>query len=338
VIDQVVQGMLKAAGQQLSLEINGNEARAGVDVFVAGHAGLRKPISTCDPCYSIWFTAECGYEKTFSKASLARYRVDHMKLPLFQIDAFTNRLFGGNPAAVVLLENWLPDKVLAAIAAENNLAETAFVILKSDVIPLRWFTPIVEIDLCGHATLAAAHVLFRHFIPTANQLTFSTRSGNLVVTRDADRLTMDFPARPGTPVEVTEKLITALGIRPREAFLARDLLAIFDRESDVQNLQPDFLHVAALDAFAVIVSAPGETTDFVSRFFAPRAGIPEDPVTGSAHCTLVPYWAARLGKPELTARQLSARRGELNCRLAGDRVFMSGGTVEYLRGEIDVQV
>lgn len=261
-----------------------------------------------------------------------------MKIPLFQIDAFTNRLFGGNPAAVVLLENWLPDKVLAAIAAENNLAETAFVLLKSDIIPLRWFTPTVEIDLCGHATLAAAHVLFRHFLPSADQLTFSTRSGNLIVTRDAERLTMDFPARPGTPIEVTGQLAAALASRPKEAFLARDLLAIFDCESEVQNLQPDFLQVAALEAFGVIVSAPGETVDFVSRFFAPRAGIPEDPVTGSSHCTLVPYWAARLGKSELTARQLSPRRGELHCRLAGDRVFIAGETVEYLRGEIDVQV
>ena len=270
--------------------------------------------------------------------SLARDRINLMKIPLFQIDAFTNRLFGGNPAAVVLLENWLPDKVLAAIAAENNLAETAFVLLKSDIIPLRWFTPTVEIDLCGHATLAAAHVLFRHFLPSADQLTFSTRSGNLIVTRDAERLTMDFPARPGTPIEVTGQLAAALASRPKEAFLARDLLAIFDCESEVQNLQPDFLQVAALEAFGVIVSAPGETVDFVSRFFAPRAGIPEDPVTGSSHCTLVPYWAARLGKSELTARQLSPRRGELHCRLAGDRVFIAGETVEYLRGEIDVQV
>lgn len=259
-----------------------------------------------------------------------------MKLPLFQIDAFTNHLFGGNPAAVVVLESWPPDRVLAAIAAENNLAETAFVILKPDAIALRWFTPTVEVDLCGHATLAAAHVLFRHFTPAANRLTFSTRSGDLVVTRDAARLTMDFPARPGAPVEVTDALASALGIRPRAAFLARDLLAILDRESEVQNLQPDIPRVAAIDALGVIVSAPGESVDFVSRFFAPRAGIPEDPVTGSAHCTLVPYWAARLGKAALTAKQLSARGGELDCRLAGERVFISGGAVEYLRGEIDI--
>lgn len=238
----------------------------------------------------------------------------------------------------MLLESWLPDKVLAAIAAENNLAETAFVIPGSDEIPLRWFTPTVEVDLCGHATLAAAHVLFRHVTPSANQITFATLSGNLVVTRDADRLTLDFPARPGVPVEVSEQLVSALGVKPKEVFLARDLLAILECESEVQNLRPDFGRIAALDAFAVIVSAPGETVDFVSRFFAPGAGIPEDPVTGSAHCTLVPYWAARLGKSSLTAKQLSPRGGDLGCRLSGHRVLISGGAVEYLRGEIDVLV
>lgn len=261
-----------------------------------------------------------------------------MKLPIFQIDAFTDQLFGGNPAADVLLESWLPDNVLAAIAAENNLSETAFVIPGPSEIPLRWFTPTVEVDLCGHATLAAAHVLFRHVTPSANQITFATRSGKLVVTADADRLTMDFPARPGISIDVSEQLVSALGIRPKQVFLARDLLAILDCESDVKNLKPDFARIAALDAFAVIVSAPGETVDFVSRFFAPGAGVSEDPVTGSAHCTLVPYWAARLGKSSLTAKQLSARGGNLNCRLAGNRVFISGSAVEYLRGEISVVV
>lgn len=257
-----------------------------------------------------------------------------MRLPLFQIDAFASQLFGGNPAAVVVLDEWLPDSALAAIAAENNLAETAYVILGHDVVPLRWFTPAVEVDLCGHATLAAADVLFRHYLPAADRLTFSTRSGNLTVTRDGGRLAMDFPARPGKSVATSQSLVSALGARPREAFLARDLLAIFDSESEVRALRPDLPRVASLDAFAVIVSAPGDGVDFVSRFFAPRAGIPEDPVTGSAHCTLVPYWAARLGKAELTAKQVSARGGELWCRLAGDRVVISGCAVEYLRGEI----
>jgi len=261
-----------------------------------------------------------------------------MKFPLFQIDAFTDHLFGGNPAAVVVLESWLPDEVLAAIAAENNLAETAFVIPGANEIPLRWFTPTVEVDLCGHATLAAAYVLFQNFTPSANELTFATRSGKVVVTQDADRLTLDFPARPGVSIEVSEQLVSALGVRPREAFLARDLLAVLDRESDVKNLQPDFSRIATLDAFAVIVSAPGEAVDFVSRFFAPGAGIPEDPVTGSAHCTLIPYWAERLGKSSLTAKQLSARGGDISCRFSGDRVFISGSAVQYLSGEINVVV
>ena len=259
-----------------------------------------------------------------------------MKLPLYQLDAFTSRLFGGNPAAVVLLDAWLPDSVLAAIAAENNLAETAFVIPRLEVSPLRWFTPAVEVDLCGHATLAAADVLFRYRFPKLARIVFSTKSGELAVTREGALLNMDFPARPGKPVAVTDALAAALGAQPRAAYLARDLLAIFDAESEVRSLRPDFARVAALDAFAVIVSAPGDTVDFVSRFFAPRAGIPEDPVTGSSHCTLAPYWAARLGKNRLTARQLSARGGDLLCELRGERVTIAGRVVEYLRGEIEV--
>lgn len=260
-----------------------------------------------------------------------------MKLPLYQVDAFTSRLFGGNPAAVVPLDDWLPDGVLAGIAAENNLAETAFVISRPDVVPLRWFTPTVEVDLCGHATLAAAHVLFRYYFPRTTRLTFSTRSGNLIVTREGELLSMDFPARPGQPVAVTDSLVAALGIRPREALLARDLMAIFDSEADVRDFRPDFQRIAALDAFAVIVTAPGDTVDFAYRFFAPRAGIPEDPATGSAHCTLVPYWAARLGKSKLVAKQLSVRGGDFFVNLRGDRVVIAGRTVEYLRGEITVE-
>ena len=240
-----------------------------------------------------------------------------MKLPLYQLDAFTSRRFGGNPAAVVLLDRWLPDSTLAAIAAENNLAETAFVIARANLSPLRWFTPAVEVDLCGHATLAAADVLFRYCYPQFDRLAFSTKSGELVVTRAGDLLTMDFPARPGAPVAVSDALTAALGSRPREAYLARDLLAIFDTESEVRALRPDFARVAALDAFALTVSAPGDTVDFVSRFFAPGVGIDEDPVTGSAHCTLMPYWAARLGKNALRAQQVSARGGDLWCELRG---------------------
>jgi PhzF family phenazine biosynthesis protein len=259
-----------------------------------------------------------------------------MRLPLYQVDAFTSRLFGGNPAAVVPLEAWLPDDVLAAIAAENNLPETAFVLPRHDPAPLRWFTPAVEVDLCGHATLATAHVLFEHVLPGRQRIAFSTRSGTLVVTRDGELLSMDFPARPGIEVAVTAELVAALGRRPSQAYRARDLMAVFDDESAVRDLEPDLERIATLDAFAVIATAPGREVDFVSRFFAPAQGIPEDPVTGSAHCTLTPYWAERLGKARLAARQLSRRGGELYCTLRGDRVDIAGRAVEYLRGEIIV--
>ena len=261
-----------------------------------------------------------------------------MKLPIYQVDAFTRRVFAGNPAAVVLLDEWLPDRTLAAIAAENNLAETAFVIPRGEAMPLRWFTPAVEVDLCGHATLATAHVLFRYTFPSEKRLTFSTRSGDLPVTREGDILTLDFPARPGKPVPISDALIAALGMRPREAYQARDLMAVFDSEAQVRDLQPDVQRVAELDTFALIVSSSGDAVDYVYRFFAPRHGIAEDPVTGSANCTLVPYWSERLGTTDLTARQLSARGGELRCTLRGDRVLISGNTVEYLRGEIDIEV
>lgn len=259
-----------------------------------------------------------------------------MKLPIYQVDAFTSRVFGGNPAAVVTLDRWLPDETLQAIAAENNLSETAFVLALEEPVPLRWFTPTIEMDLCGHATLAAGHVLFAYHYPSYRKVSFMTRSGLVAVTREGDLLSLDFPARPGTRTEVSDPLVAALGGRPREAYLARDILAVFETEAEIRDLRPNFERIAALDAFAVIASAPGTEVDFVSRFFGPRAGVPEDPVTGSAHCTLVPYWAARLAKQRLTARQLSRRGGELDCELRGDRVAIAGRTVEYLRGEIDL--
>jgi PhzF family phenazine biosynthesis protein len=257
-----------------------------------------------------------------------------MKFPIFQIDAFTSRLFRGNPAAVVILDEWLPDDVMAAVAAENNLAETAFVILQPEVVPLRWFTPALEVDLCGHATLAAAHVILNSYRPDKERVRFATRSGELAVGRSNGLLCMDFPARPAKPIEISDALVEALGVRPREVLLARDILAILDSEAQVKALRPDISRIAALDAFAVMVSARGSEVDFVSRFFAPNAGIAEDPVTGSAHCTLVPYWAAKLGKRAMSARQLSARGGELWVEMLGDRVTIAGNTVEYLRGEI----
>lgn len=261
-----------------------------------------------------------------------------MKLPIFQLDAFTCRRFGGNPAAVVVLSEWLPDKTLAAIAAENNLAETAFVIPAGDVMPLRWFTPTTEIDLCGHATLATAHVLLQTYFPALERVRFSTRSGELTVSRvslpAAEGLRLDFPARPGQSVPLDNEMAAALGIPPQAACKARDLMLVFGSEAEVRALRPDFRRIAALDAMAVIATAPGEQVDFVSRFFAPAVGIDEDPVTGSAHCTLIPYWAERLGKTVLTARQVSSRGGDLWCELQGERVWIAGNVVEYLRGEI----
>jgi PhzF family phenazine biosynthesis protein len=260
-----------------------------------------------------------------------------MKLPVFHVDAFTSRIFGGNPAAVVILEqNWLADKLLQAIAAENNLSETAFVIRGAQPFPLRWFTPKIEVDLCGHATLASAYVLLEHYFPAYRHIKFATRSGELSVSRRGSQLAMDFPARPGERVPISNDIIAALGTKPTEVYLARDLLAIFSAEAEVAALKPNLEAVAALDTFAVIVSAKGNEVDFVSRFFAPRAGVPEDPVTGSAHCTLIPYWARRLGKDILVARQLSVRGGELSCEMKGDRVLIAGDAVEYLRGEITV--
>ena len=259
-----------------------------------------------------------------------------MKLPIYQLDAFTRRAFGGNPAAIVLMDEWLPDAVLQSIAAENNLAETAFVIPKGEVCPLRWFTPAVEIDLCGHATLATADVLFRERFPALRRIAFTTLSGELVVERAADGLAMDVPSRPGRAVPVSEQIVAAAGGRPREAYLARDLMVVFENEEQVRELRPDFARIAALDAFALIVTAPGRDADFVSRFFAPKAGIPEDPATGSSHCTLTPYWAQRLRKSALTARQLSPRGAEMRCEQRGDRVVISGQCAWYLTGEIDI--
>lgn len=257
-----------------------------------------------------------------------------MHCPIIQIDAFTEYLFGGNPAAVVILDDWPADEVLQAIAAENNLAETAFVIPEQPVAQLRWFTPAVEMDLCGHATLAAADVLLRDGLVSGDRVRFSTRSGEVAVGRDGPRLSLDFPARPGEPVAVTDAVVAALGQRPRELFAARDLLCVFDDAATVAALAPAMERVAALDTFAVIATAPGDDVDFVSRFFAPGAGVPEDPVTGSAHCTLTPYWAQRLGQDRLTARQLSPRGGELVCEARGERVGIGGACVEYLRGTI----
>jgi PhzF family phenazine biosynthesis protein len=255
-------------------------------------------------------------------------------IPLYQVDAFTSRLFAGNPAAVCPLETWLDDRLMQSIALENNLSETAFFVRNGEVYDLRWFTPACEVDLCGHATLASAFVIFEYLDPSAGLIRFLTRSGELCVRRNGDLLTMDFPARPPQPCDPSPALSAALGKPPRELGAARDYLAVYDSEDDVRSLDPDMRALAALDRFAVIVTAPGDSADFVSRFFAPAHGVDEDPVTGSAHCTLVPYWAGRLGKTSLHALQVSARGGELWCKLEGGRVFISGHAVPYLEGRI----
>jgi PhzF family phenazine biosynthesis protein len=259
-----------------------------------------------------------------------------MILTLYQVDAFTSRLFAGNPAAVCPLESWLEDGLMQSIALENNLSETAFFVRNGGVYDLRWFTPACEVGLCGHATLASAFVVFEYLDPTAKVVRFQTRSGELRVRRNGDLLVMDFPARPAQPCDLSSALAAALGKPPRELMAARDYLAVYDSEADVRALAPDMRALAALDRFAIIVTAPGKDADFVSRFFAPARGVDEDPVTGSAHCTLVPYWANRLGKTRLHARQVSARGGELWCELAGDRVFLSGRAVRYLEGTVSI--
>ena len=266
-----------------------------------------------------------------------------MRVPLYQIDAFTSRLFGGNPAAVVPLETWLPDGTMQAIAAENNVAETAFFARDGADYAIRWFTPTVEVDLCGHATLASAHVIFRILEPSRAQVIFRTvKAGTLVVSRQGDDLALDFPARPPQAVAAPPALAAALGRAPFAVLAARDYLAVYEREEDVAALAPDFAALARLDRFAVIATAPGkhgsgmDGVDFVSRFFAPSQGIPEDPVTGSSHCTLIPYWAERLGKTRLRARQISPRVGELSCEHRGERVTIAGRCVMYLEGMISV--
>jgi PhzF family phenazine biosynthesis protein len=261
-----------------------------------------------------------------------------MKIPYYEVAAFTDKSFGGNPAGVCALPQWLSDAALRNIAAENNLAETAFFVSVGSDYELRWFSPKMEIDLCGHATLASAFVLFAELGFRGNTIRFHSRtSGTLTVVREGDILTLDFPARPAKPSLASDALARSLGRRPLEVLRARDYLAIFASETEVRSLQPDFPMVRMLDAFGVIATAPGDDCDFVSRFFVPKAGINEDPVTGSSHCTLVPFWAQRLGKTTLFARQVSRRGGELFCRQAGERVCIGGKAVLYLRGEIQLK-
>ena len=260
-----------------------------------------------------------------------------MQLRIFQIDAFTDAVFGGNPAAVCPLESWLDDATLQAIAAENNLSETAFFVPADSAYDLRWFTPLAEVDLCGHATLATAHVVFQHVRPESHTVAFETRSGRLEVARQGDGMTMDFPALAAHPVPTPADLAAGLGAEPVATFADMDYFALFETEAEIRAIEPDLLALARLDERrGVIASAPGDSVDFVSRFFSPRLGVAEDPVTGSAHCMLAPFWAERLGKTTLVARQVSARGGIVRCSVAGERVRLSGSAVQYLEGTITV--
>jgi PhzF family phenazine biosynthesis protein len=262
-----------------------------------------------------------------------------MRVPLYQVDAFTSRLFSGNPAAVCPLSEWLPDSTMQAIAAENNLAETAFFVPQGDAYLLRWFTPTVEVELCGHATLASGYVVTHILAPERRSVRFETvKAGRLEVTRDGDLLAMDFPAWPPEPQAADPRILAALGSAPAQSFVARGrTLVVYVRAEDVAALRPDFAAMRRVPGADAIATAPGrDGVDFVSRYFAPNYGVDEDPVTGSAHCVLTPYWAARLGKERLAARQVSARGGDLVCTLRGDRVTLAGRAVLYLEGTITV--
>lgn len=256
-------------------------------------------------------------------------------LPIYQVDAFTSDLFGGNPAAVCPLQRWLPQETMQNIASENNLSETAFLVPSAGGYQIRWFTPRLEVDLCGHATLASALVIFNELGHTNSEIEFYSKSGPLLVKRDQDLIVLDFPADPPQVCSPPPGLLKALDVDPLEVLKgATDYLILLENESSIIATAPNFSLLSQLEARGVIISAPGDQVDFVSRFFAPACGIDEDPVTGSAHCTLTPYWSQKLNKEVLLAHQLSPRKGVLQCTLKGDRVLLSGQAVLYMKGTI----
>lgn len=261
-----------------------------------------------------------------------------MKIPIYQVDAFASEVFSGNPAAVCMLNAWIDDRRLQSIAAENNLSETAFLVKNDAGFDLRWFTPATEVALCGHATLASAFVLFTCLKYPEETIRFRTRmSGELAVAKREDLLEMDFPSRPAHSIPPPSGLEVALGVAPKEILgSAEDLLVVLDSEKTVRGVRPDFSALERVACRGVIITARGDRSDFVSRFFAPRVGIPEDPVTGSAHCVLIPYWAGVLGKNDLHAFQISTRGGELFCRFAGERVKISGKAALYMEGALTI--
>jgi PhzF family phenazine biosynthesis protein len=258
-----------------------------------------------------------------------------MKIPIYQVDAFTDKIFGGNPAAVCPLDKWIDAGLMQKIALENNLSETAFFVEKGNGFELRWFTPKIEINLAGHPTLATAHVIFEHLGYKKDEINFITlKSGVLKASKKDGIIRLDFPGYDVKKTTPPESLLKGLGVTPKEVFLGRDYFAVYDNEHEILVLDPDFRELARLDCLGIIATAPGDSCDFVSRFFAPRAGINEDPVTGSAHTLLIPYWAKRLKKDKLHAYQLSERRGELFCEYHGERVIIGGRAVTFMKGEI----
>lgn len=258
------------------------------------------------------------------------------KIKIYQVDAFTSKLFSGNPAAVCPLDNWLPDEVMQSIALENNLSETAFFIKKKDKFFLRWFTPKVEIDLCGHATLATAHIIYSEMNYKPDNIEFNIKSGDVLnVTRNHNLLTMNFPAyEPKIIDQNLDELYDAFGVRPTLFLYCNYGLAVFNNEVEIIEIIPNLNAIEKLSYNGIIVTAPGENVDFVSRFFAPKFGIPEDPVTGGAHCELIPYWSKRLNKQDMIAKQLSKRGGIIHCSYLGDRVNMGGEATTYMQGEL----
>lgn len=257
-----------------------------------------------------------------------------MKIPLYQIDAFASKVFAGNPAAVCPLNGWLDDGLMQAVAQENNLSETAFFVPLDQGYHIRWFTPAAEVDLCGHATLASAYTVFTYIDPSRTQVTFQSRSGPLTVSKQGDLLAMDFPSQAPSPCDAPSALTEALGVKPSEVLCSEDYFVLLPLEQDVRSVDPDMGLLKKVDLRGVIVTAKGKDADFVSRFFAPKYGVNEDPVTGSAHCALIPYWSGKLGKKDLLAHQVSKRGGELFCKDQGDRVLIAGRTVAYMEGTI----
>lgn len=259
-----------------------------------------------------------------------------MDLSIYQIDAFSSCVFEGNPAAVCPLDEWLPDETMQSIAEENNLSETAFFVPNDDGFHIRWFTPASEVDLCGHATLGSAYVLFNILGYNNEAIQFDSKSGILVVTKQDDWLTLDFPKQPPVYCETPKEIVEAFNKEPIECMMSEDIIAVFENEIDIESANPDFEQLKKLDSRGVIITAKSMRYDFVARFFAPKYGIPEDPVTGSAYTQLAPYWASKLGKQKFKAKQLSSRGGELYCEILGDRVLISGKATKYMEGKITI--